>query len=374
MKKSIARIILSRIYTFKAERPIIGEAQVARNSELATDASNLATVLHYLQSYKSHDFDQFKRLVRAVFPHIKQIRVTPTDRANSVCIYIGTIEPEKGLVDLDIPLAECGTGIGQVLAMLYVVFTAQFSRIIVIDEPQSFLHPGAVYKLFDILKIKYSQHQYIVTTHSPAVVAAADPETLFLLRRDEEETTIQVVDRGEMTALSGVLAELGARLTDVFGADRLLWVEGPTEEKCFPLIYQAFPQQLLSGTRILAILHTGDLDSKDPGRIIRIYERLSQGSALMPPTVGFLLDRERRTNAQRKDWTRLSRGALSFLERCMYENYLLDPEAIAVVLTAADRETYVTGSDVDQWLRSHGQSDELLPQNARGHCAFPEEA
>lgn len=49
-------------------------------------------------------------------------------------------------------LAESDTGIGQVLAILYVVIMAKYNQVIIIDEPQSFLHPGAVRKLIEILK------------------------------------------------------------------------------------------------------------------------------------------------------------------------------------------------------------------------------
>jgi hypothetical protein len=288
-------------------------------------------------------------------------------------IYIGTIEPRERREDLDIPLADSGTGIGQVLAMLYVVCTAEFPRILLIDEPQSFLHPGAIYRLFDILKTKFSQHQYILTTHSPVVVAAAEPTTSFLLTWSERETKIMSVDHAEAADLTDILAVLGARLADVFGADQLLWVEGPTEERCFPLIYRELTGQSLGGTRILGVLSTGDLDSKDATRIYRIYKRLSQGGALIPPSVGFLLDRELRTEAQRRDLTRESHEDVSFLDRRMYENYLLEPEAIAVVLNAADLscETHVTACDVDQWLRAYGHSPKLLPPEA-STLTFPD--
>src|SRR5262249_26221470 len=156
--------------------PIRGEAPIESHGELVNNASNLPTVLHYLQTEHPYRFEKFKRLVRDVFPHIQQIRVPSRNNAQAH-IYLGTIEPGEGREDLDIPLAAKGTGIGQVLAMLYVVFTAEFPRIIVIDEPQSFLHPGAIYRLFNILKTHYPQHQYILTTHSPGVVAAAEPTT-----------------------------------------------------------------------------------------------------------------------------------------------------------------------------------------------------
>lgn len=369
----LAHLIRARVYAFKAERPISGEASISPHSELANNASNLATVLHYLHTDKPYRFNQFVGLARDVFPYIQQIRIPPLDGTHAR-IYIGTIEPSKGREDLDIPLADSGTGIGQVLAMLYVVFTAEFSRIIVIDEPQSFLHPGAIYRLFNILKTKFPQHQYIVTTHSPAVIAATDPTTSFLLTWSEGETKIMPVDYAKAAGLTDVLAELGARLADVFGADQLLWVEGATEERCFPLIYRELTGQSLGGTLILGVLNTGDLDSKDATRIFRIYKRISQGSALMPPTVGFLLDRELRTESQRQDLIRESNRDLSFLKHRMYENYLLEPEAIADVLNHADPSgaTHVTASDVDKWLRTHGQSDALLESNARHH-AFPEE-
>jgi hypothetical protein len=95
----------------------------------------------------------------------------------------------------------------------------------------------------------------------------------------------------------------------------------------------------------------------------------------MPQTVGFLLDRELRPEKEREDLTRASNGDVSFLECRMYENYLLEPEAIAVVFNAADpfRTTPVTASEVEEWLGSHGQSDKLLESNAR-RCAFPEKA
>jgi predicted ATP-dependent endonuclease of OLD family len=76
----------------------------------------------------------------------------------------------------------------QVLAILYVVLEEKEPRTIIIDEPQSFLHPGAIRKLFDILKGKdHAQHQYIVTTHSPTVITSASPATLLLVRKTEAE-------------------------------------------------------------------------------------------------------------------------------------------------------------------------------------------
>src|SRR6185369_12386335 len=114
------------------------------------------------------------------------------------------------------------------------VISSDEPRTILIDEPQSFLHPGAIRKLFEIFKRERNQkHQYIVTTHSPTVVTACNPCNVIMLHRDDNETKVKTIDANETTDLKLFLSEIGARLSDVFGADKILWVEGRTEEICF---------------------------------------------------------------------------------------------------------------------------------------------
>lgn len=114
-----------------------------------------------------------------------------------------------------------------------------------------FLHPGAVRKLIEILR-QHPQHQFIITTHSPTAVTAAGPETLLLLRLREAETTIEQLNVSQAENLQVFLAEIGARLSDVFGADYILWVEGRTEEECFPKIVHRWGRPVL-GTAIVGV-------------------------------------------------------------------------------------------------------------------------
>src|SRR5205807_561938 len=93
-----------------------------------------------------------------------------------------------GRDDLAIPLAECGTGIGQVLSILYVVLKSE-GNIIIIDEPNSFLHPRAAKALVSILR-EDRRNQYIISTHSPEVIVAAEPDRLFVLRFASEKTEV----------------------------------------------------------------------------------------------------------------------------------------------------------------------------------------
>jgi hypothetical protein len=254
-------------------------------------------------------------------------------------------------VDLAMPLAESGTGIGQVLAILYVALFSTSPQVLIIDEPQSFLHPGAIRKLIQVLKTQ-SKHQYIVTTHSSTVISAAEPESITICRISDGISSLESVDPKEAKALQSYLVEVGARLSDVFGADNVLWVEGRTEELCFPKVLEKIGHKRLRGTAILAVSNTGELQTRDAARVFEMYNRLSLTNSLLPPAIGFIFDSECHSSAEKTDLVRRSRGLLKFLPRRMYENYLLNPRAIEVITNEIPdfRDNEVTEHEVAELL------------------------
>jgi hypothetical protein len=301
----MAGALANRVYYFKAERLNVGEFTAAYSKVLAPDASNLAQCLHTLQGNPVR-FQRLKALVGEIFPEVRQI-TAPMTPEGPVRILVWSIDPRSEREDLAVPLSESGTGIGQVLAILYVVLTAERSQTIIIDEPQSFLHPGAVRKLIEILKhYERVRHQYVITTHSPTVITATEPDTLLSVRKEGAESVVEEIDASETHNQDLLLREVGARLSDVFGADGILWVEGPTEEACYPLILERVAGRLLLGTKILGVVHTGDFESKHSDTILEIYRRLSEGRGLLPPAIGFIFDREDRHEEARKDLERRS--------------------------------------------------------------------
>jgi hypothetical protein len=211
--------------------------------------------------------------------------------------------------------------------------TSSRPRVIIIDEPQSFLHPGASRKLVEFLKL-HGHHQLIIATHSPAVISAADPRTITLVRYRDGESTVQQLDAKLEKGIQATLAEVGIRLSDSFGADNILWVGGRTEEKCYRLIVERLLKRSLKGTEILGIRQTGDLESKDARKVLEIYRSLAEAASLLPPAVAFVLDQECRDEGVKRDLRNLSDGRVRFLPRRMYENYLLNPEAIAAVVNS----------------------------------------
>ncbi len=359
----VARIVnyfVSSIYSFKAERLNIGESAYGPNEILMPHAGNLPEVLSGLQGRNPTRFKRLSDYVRSVFPNVEAITARPkTGQSNKVEVSIWNYNPDLERDDLAMPLSECGTGVGQVLAILYVVLTSDTPRCIIIDEPNSFLHPGATRKLMGILAI-HPRHQYIIATHSPEVIRAIDASHVVSLRKEGADTVIDTVSTNDLQSIREILGELGARLSDLFGADSILWVEGLTEELCYPAILRSIDPILAAATAVVAVRNTGDFESKrkDPRQVMDIYSRLSTSTVLVPTTVGFIFDRESRSQGVIDDIVRSSSGKARFLERRTYENYLCDPPAIAAVLnelpTFKDNNLGDTG--VREWIEKNGRN------------------
>jgi hypothetical protein len=321
------------LYVFRAHRPIPDTAGVGPNAALSPELTNLAEVLNLMQS-NSAVFEEFNRYVTGVLPQVRWVSTHPST-GGQVQIRIWPVDRNSKRDDLAQPLSECGTGIGQVLAMLYIVFSSTEPRTILIDEPNTFLHPGAVRALLQVFQ-EHPEHQYFIATHSPTVITAASPGTVLLVRCSASESLVSTIDVKQAASARTYLQEIGASLSDVFGADRILWVEGATEEQCFPKILTALKKGLLMGTIIKGVISTDAFTSKDAKRVIEVYTRLSHADSLLPPALGFIFDSETKTEDEKRDLIKESGDRLRFLPRRMFENYLLHPEAIAEVLNVLD--------------------------------------
>ena len=329
--------VQKRIYGFRAERLGRSNYPAAGSSTLNPDASNLSEVLNSLASGNPDRYTTLMRHLKKVFPEIEW--VTTEIISNQASAKIWSIPTKTERKDLAIPLFDSGTGLAQVLAILYVVVTSDESKLVCIDEPQSFLHPGAFRKLFEILRA-YPQHQYIVTTHSPSAILNDD--RVFIAKRQVQETKIVPVSAASQESSRDFLLEVGARLSDVFGADSVLWVEGKTEENCFPIVLREVTEKPLAGTLILGLIQTGDLNKKDASRILSIYASLSRGPTLMPQSLAFVLDDEGRLPQEKIDLNKQAGGLIQWLPRRLFENYLVDAAAIADVINAGEPTASVT--------------------------------
>ena len=292
------------------------------------DAGNLGDLLLQLQK-RTAAMNRFKQQVREIAPEVKDITVDPAQEGHPDT---GLYDAETERDDLAIPLPECGQGLKYILAITYILFAEEHSRIILIDEIQGLLHPGALRKLFEKFRDQ-SRHRFILTSNSPMVIAEARPDRVVVVRRGDHGSSLEALTGDSVADHSAILLEPGASLSDVFGADGVVWVEGPTDAECFELILAKcwFP---LRGIVFLPVRATGDFDGGVAELVCDVYRRLTAIAGLVPTRVAFVFDDEGRTEGKKAEIRTQLDGNAHFLPRRMYENYLLNASAIASYLEA----------------------------------------
>src|SRR5207249_2600337 len=125
------------------------------------------------------------------------------------------------------------------------------------------------------------------------------------------------------------------------------------EERCYPKILECLTNRRLMGTAIKGVTSTGSLEGKQADAVLDIYQQITATTSLLPPAIGFLFDAEQRTDQRKSDLVRRARGRMWFTQRRMYENYLLDSEAIVAVTSTIDgfRDDALTPEEIADWLR-----------------------
>jgi hypothetical protein len=362
----LGKIAQERMYFFGATRVIGDKVPLVPNPKLKSDASNLVQVLHAVANRQPSRFGRYVQLVNQIFPQIKGITI-PQLEDGELQLLLWPVSPDTERDDLAIPLSQKGTGIGQVMAMLYLALFAEQPGVVTIDEPQSFLHPNAIRKLFEILAHHNNQqHQYILSTHSATAIKSVKPFSVLLVQKEGFVSQVTSIDVEKQEQMEVLLGELGMRLSDVFGADDIIWVEGATEEKCFPRILAALSDKYLAGTKILGVINTGDFEtgnSKKSELAFDLYSKLGQGASLLPPAVAFILDWENRSQGEQARLERNSGNKLRFLPRCMYENYLLNSEVLAEFI--ANQVEDVEESEIAKTLTAQEVADWIAQERPK---------
>jgi len=118
-------------------------------------------------------------------------------------------------------------------------------RLLLIDEPELFLHPQAVRTVREALKtLSAGGFQVIFSTHSPLMISRDNaPDTVIVhrgqagtaVKRPLREAVMQAVEEGPDQART--LFMLG-NVADIYFADKVILCEGKTDQRLIPLIYE----------------------------------------------------------------------------------------------------------------------------------------
>jgi predicted ATPase len=302
----------SRLYHFRALRTGTQRSQALSSRERLDPAGNLLTaVLHYLATDRRELFERVRSLIAQVVPGIGILQVRTGGDSMRV-----VFEGAAG----DLNLKDLGTGVEQLLMTLVVGLTETAPLTLLIEEPETNLNPAAQRAMLGLLQEWASDKLIIAATHSPVMLDWSPAgERLWLVTREQETSRVTPVSTDPLPLLDA----LGVRLSDVLSADRVLLVEGPSDED---VLRMWFPRVLRNPRTAVLRGRGGD----NVRHADQLAEWLAGADRAGLRKVLYLRDRD---ELAPETLARLTRSrSVHVLQRREIENYLLDPAAIATVI------------------------------------------
>lgn len=96
---------------------------------------------------------------------------------------------------------------------LVLAMIADHASVMLIEQPEDGIHPGLLKKLLAVLKSYANPQQFLLTSHSPAVINVLKPTDIRLVEMSEAVTTVRPLSQGELRqandymSLEGTLAD-----------------------------------------------------------------------------------------------------------------------------------------------------------------------
>jgi len=312
-----------------AHRVVAPELNMQAVDELTPNVQALTRFLDTLSGNNRRKFQQLESFVTRVFPEIEFVNLEKRQNAVSLTL------TRRGS-DTSIPLSYWGTGVEQVLAIAAFVLTAPAGSMLLLDEPHSYLHPAAECEVVEFLK-EHSEHRYVISTHSATLINAVPADQIVVLNSNK----IAREDRTQSHCAAEVLYSLGYRNSDLLFSDRLVFVEGESDQEILPVLLGKS-----GGISPSDIVRTGFPKMDGEGKLrgtssqtsLLFFEKFLKGLGNSSLPRIYLFDgdcseddRKLVQGTRAIDGTKAA--SVVFLSRREIENYLLVPAAIAAAIS-----------------------------------------
>jgi predicted ATPase len=161
--------LLSMMRVYSIEPAKLREMQDPDSGiSLRSDGSNAASVLQEIERQSSDDWHRICELLETIVP--KTTRVQAKKHGNKLSLEFTQEWAKSKKVRFESFSMSDGTL--RALGLLTAVYQRPRPSVLVIEEPESTIHPGALGAVLDLLRHAGRYMQVVVTTHSPELLDA----------------------------------------------------------------------------------------------------------------------------------------------------------------------------------------------------------
>jgi predicted ATPase len=319
--------------------PILGQ------HVLSADISNLPDVLHWLYNNKPKQFRKIESEVGRLIPHLGRL-YTPTEHNEAT---LGMMD--GGDEDLVFSMDQMSFGTRSLIAIMAKVILAKPGAWVCIEEPETYLHPSAQTELFHFLRDESKGKRLYVATHSTGIAASCPLSSLFIVRRDQAQTT--VVTPVNAAGAADAIEQLGVKPSFSFEADAIVLVEQPDHLPLLEAWAKKYPFKIK-----LQFLDAEGADTLHYFANIRIAQSKFV-QTLIFAVFGNGSEMAGRTRKKIIEQLNLPESQVITLDYPDLEGYLLDPAAVARAFPAVNLPAAELAQRLDTALTAPSQKKAL---------------
>lgn len=177
---------------------------------LAHDGHNAAGVLREIERSAPEDLPRIDELLSATLPY--PVRVRPVALGSKLALEFQQEGEDAPGPSFDAALMSDGTL--RTLGLILAVFQRPRPSVLVLEEPESTLHPGALGVVLDLVRMASETMQVVVTTHSPDLLDAKwiEDHHLRVVTWESGSTRVRSIAGGARRALQEGLMGAGELL------------------------------------------------------------------------------------------------------------------------------------------------------------------
>lgn len=354
---NLYEFLKSKIVYISGSRHVPSVESALFNQGISIDGSNLNSFMYTLHNNFETTFDIIKGAFMDIFDDVTSIS-TPIKENNvtQISLYFEGLEEP-------IPLSNCGSGYTHVLLLLCVLYTKKDS-VVLFDEPQVYLHPSAEKAIYDLIG-EIGEHQYLFTTHSPILINYPLDKNIYHVSKEKGISIFSKLDE-----IQKILSDIGVNNSDFALSDRVIFVEGETEEIVIPKILSHFGiKQIGYNYRVLNMKGTGNEFSKKSAmhKHKEKLELILGGVSHSPIPYMIIIDSDNKTEEKLNEIRENYSNSIIILDRREYENYFLDCYREIADIINEEKEEEITDSqkiksEIDE-ITSIKDDKKLYPRN-----------
>jgi len=177
---------------------------------LKSDGGNVTSVLREIERHSEADIDRISAYLAAIVPNTKSVEVKK--HGKSLALEFTQEWGEKKRLRFEGFSMSDGTL--RAIGLLAAFFQKPTPSLVVIEEPEATIHPGALESILDLIHHASKSMQVVVTTHSPELLDAKwiTDRNLRIVENVEGATRVAPVSAATQAALQSHLMGAGELL------------------------------------------------------------------------------------------------------------------------------------------------------------------